>query len=702
MVDYNKYKNDLHIMLKNNDVDEYLELFNLIFLNIEESSDLEEFIKIFITFENEYKIFQLENFNQNFKILLKVLRNSILNFLGTGWVPSIYCINLYTIFNAFELEKNFTIEHYIVFFKNDFDTLEWNSSEKLQENNIIFLLEILNSNSNKGFIEYLQRLLLTNIISGYEICYNFLNIFIEQNNIQVETLLTAIEFHLNLNRFFKFDFYQKRSILGWAFLFLVVMKHFAKNNKINKLYPFLKNILDNYIDQKNLSEVIYLDFYIYILIAPLNQIENKQLNQEITIPSTQLYLEYAKENNLTKPKVLKKNKIKIAFIFERLVNHSIFNVTYSFLTALQKNKEFTTKYEIVVYPLNYLGELPNQKNVLKLLSDINIPVIFPVETFTINDPYHDRLNRALQIRKKLISDNIDIMIANFCSFGILNFLFTTRIADKQIYWSHGNFEYHIEGIDKKISHYLPDNNNFGFKKINIPNSLKKYNPNIDFNLIKNERNKYPKNKFILGSIGRLIKIESYEYLETVSKIMKKNKNTIYIACGEGNTDHINKKLQKLGIFDRWYFTGKIDSHLYGNIIDLYLSPFPIGGGESLEEYRHKGKPYVSILEKNFIKKRKELDFFNIYKNNDSKHIFKELYTKEDLETIKSKNYLIKENKYNKFYQNIGLVSTKDDYYKVATLLINNQLLRDKSCKEYMFIKRNEEYNINDFMELLND
>jgi hypothetical protein len=39
----------------------------------------------------------------------------------------------------------------------------------------------------------------------------------------------------------------------------------------------------------------------------------------------------------------------------------------------------------------------------------------------------------------------------------MNFLFTCRVAPKQIYWSHGDFQYDIEGIDKKVSHFYRDN-----------------------------------------------------------------------------------------------------------------------------------------------------------------------------------------------------------------------------------------------------
>ncbi|WP_321777280.1 hypothetical protein [Sulfurimonas sp.] len=55
-------------------------------------------------------------------------------------------------------------------------------------------------------------------------------------------------------------------------------------------------------------------------------------------------------------------------------------------------------------------------------------------------------------------------------------------------------------------------------------------------------------------------------------------------------------MEALGLSDRFYFPGHIDAHVYAHVIDLWLTPFPFGGGRALEEYRAKGKPYVVIYD----------------------------------------------------------------------------------------------------------
>ena len=70
--------------------------------------------------------------------------------------------------------------------------------------------------------------------------------------------------------------------------------------------------------------------------------------------------------------------------------------------------------------------------------------------------------------------------------------------------------------------------------------------------------------------------------------MKQNPHTIYLACGSGDKTPIMKKVKKFDIQDRFYFTGHIDPHSYGYIIDLYLNTFPFASGEATTEFAIKG------------------------------------------------------------------------------------------------------------------
>jgi hypothetical protein len=104
---------------------------------------------------------------------------------------------------------------------------------------------------------------------------------------------------------------------------------------------------------------------------------------------------------------------------------------------------------------------------------------------------------------------------------------------------------------------------------------------------------------IFGTIGRLIKLESQEYLETVIKLMQIHPKTIYIACGPGDTKRIKSIINKINpqLIDRFYFTGYVDTHIYGHIIDIWLDTFPVRQGNSRVEVATKGTPVVVLANK---------------------------------------------------------------------------------------------------------
>jgi hypothetical protein len=146
--------------------------------------------------------------------------------------------------------------------------------------------------------------------------------------------------------------------------------------------------------------------------------------------------------------------------------------------------------------------------------------------------------------------------------------------------------------------------------------------------------KYGKNTVILGTIGRLIKIDSEEYIKVIAEIMKQNPNTIYLACGEGNKESILKKLKKYNIDkNRFIFTGQINPHVYGWVIDIWPETFPLYQGVSQEEFISKNNGTVITIWKKKVSNIKT-QINNISDNTIEKKIFMKmnnLNNKNDLE-----------------------------------------------------------------------
>jgi glycosyltransferase involved in cell wall biosynthesis len=181
----------------------------------------------------------------------------------------------------------------------------------------------------------------------------------------------------------------------------------------------------------------------------------------------------------------------------------------------------------------------------------------------------------------------------------------------------------------------------------------------------------------LGTIGRLVKIDSDEYIKTVAKILKQNPNTLYFACGAGNIDSIKEKLKKYDIPEsRFVFTGQVNPHVFGWVIDIWLDSFPLRQGHSLVEAQAKGGAIVHYAP---VLTQKDID--------NMKNAYKE--GEQDL-NLKLPFYPIAEN--------------KDEYIKFADYLIKNDLDRRNvgDCFKKSLLKQLENPDISKFLEIINE
>jgi hypothetical protein len=385
-----------------------------------------------------------------------------------------------------------------------------------------------------------------------------------------------------------------------------------------RLYEPLKTLFYESIKAKNIELVLYIGFFIrfYYGNLELNVEAWKRLDEEIEKPVSDFFVEYCKANNILpcnrKPKGDK--KIRVGYAYQQLALSSPVGVLLSLLSGHYLNKN--TDIEFYVYGYDYIEKIGDTEKVINIIESMGFKCISAGQLGNFKDIYYSHFEKAMALRKQIIEDKIDIFVTTGTQIG--NFLVSSRVAPIQIYWSHGDPYWNVNNLDYRMMHYGNRESvqkdlykGIEFFVFSAPVAMEFLDPPVSKEAIKKIRNRYPKNKIILGFIGRLAKLYNHECLYAIAEILKLNPETIFLICGAGDNEPIKKHFESARCIDRVYFEGHVNAHIYGHVIDMGLNSFPVGMGFAGLELRAKGKPVVSMIsvlefdEQDIIRKRKQ-------------------------------------------------------------------------------------------------
>ncbi len=463
----------------------------------------------------------------------------------------------------------------------------------------------------------------------------------------------------------------------------ISLQVFHDNEASSKAYELLKPLFNEAL-KKEKTEVAFWLYYTplhYFHSGTGNNIDelNEKFKNEIEKPLEQYILNklLAKYNIIPNNKNINKNgKIKVAFVMQRIIRHSTNNVLYSLIKNLMALKN--DKYEFILYDLSFPEAGGSDKEFVEEFKELGIKYInIHEEIFGINGSAYSLLEKCIKTREILIKNKIDILIGLHTRVEYI-FLYATRTCPIQIYWYHSsNAQYDIQGLDFRIKHgdFVVNevtHDKFNFLQFGDLIEKEKLNPSIDKVYINHELEKFPSDSVKIGTIGRLSKVDSIDYITMIDDILVKNPNVIYIAAGYGDTSSIKEKIS-VETLNRWYFPGSVNAHIYGHIIDIWPNTFPHPQGLSTLEIMAKGKSVLTM--------KNDLHDFEL----------QDKYNKQ--RTDKFKDYPLN-------------VKNVDEYKRTLNFLINNKEARDLMGKFNLeYIEKNyydSSKSINRFYEILEE
>lgn len=542
------------------------------------------------------------------QLILALREKAIVLMLDKGILPPLNLIRLFPIihrkFSEYQGDKR--LENHLAVLKIHLSNVEKFSYEYFLIVDLIFILEILNFNPNQGLIEYLSAMMHSNIHEAdkYPEGKKLFKEVIHFCGLTPDEMLDIIVVFVNLDAFFKKEHEAQQSLLIWIMLGIWIDEKYGWSLAFYKLYQPLHKLMVFFLElnQLNLSMKIYNLAHFVFGNLFTTQKELTEFNNLFTVPISLIFKDFYNNSSVfnepTSPK-------KIAFIRDRLVNNSTHRVEYSLIKSLMKDKNFKTNYQVYIYSVGYIEIAFDDFDLIKAYESLGVDVRIIPDHWYKHGYYYDDLDKAMIIRNDILREKIDIIIGMVGNNSVINFLFSTRTAPKQIYWSHGNHQYDIDGLDQRISHINKASPYpFSFFKSNTLDVFLKGDKGSDQYKKRalEIRAAYGEDTLIFGSIGRLIKIDNDDYILAVAQSLKKHQNSIYLACGLGNIDSIKEKFDVFGVGERLFFPGFVDPHEYGYVLDIYLNTFPETGGESVDEFLSKGEEkylvsYVDSVER---------------------------------------------------------------------------------------------------------
>ena len=501
------------------------------------------------------------------ELLEKIRELTLLLYVSKGDIPPNGFIELFN--NAQFLDMK-SIEGYsknIVPLKECYSNLQEVEKELL--NSVIFIFDILNGESKKGVVAFLKRTFLFSVSSTsiqLRYTFNFIGHTLQLEPQEREILLNEM---LDKDYFFGLRFVEQKNIIENIKNFIGVVALDA-----------MRILLNESMKRNDIA----LQMQLYAMIDSLQEID-----ATIEKDSSNFYLQWAEQEQLATINTERVNRKKeIGIVVDALMDNEVGKTIVSLATSLEE-------YAFCIYSLNEIEK--NSESFVTQCIASGCSVYATSNTFSRGELFE----KALLLREKILSDAPESLITTSTD-TISNFLFATRSAKQQLFWSFDGSVSAISNTEMQISHKRAYEDNPKLKIFTIDEKdiflvgsaeIQEQAQNIKKSFLA----QMGEESIILGTIGGVQRIDSDAYMQDIALIMQKNPHAIYFICGSGNINGIKQKIEKFGIdTNRFTFMDSFDKHLFGWIIDTYIDSVSATYEHTIDEMINKHKPVVLYSE----------------------------------------------------------------------------------------------------------
>lgn len=202
--------------------------------------------------------------------------------------------------------------------------------------------------------------------------------------------------------------------------------------------------------------------------------------------------------------------------------------------------------------------------------------------------------KLLELRARLAADRVDALVW-VSVVTMMAFAFGMRIAPVQIWWA---MKYHSVELPEIDGYLTGGGVSGGIKtiagrrwRVGPVAAADWFAPQLA-QPAREKRAALGVFRVVFASLAREEKLRNPAFLQAVARILRELPDAAFLWTGRERLAEVQEQLEALGVAQRCFFIGWVDTRLYAQVIDVFLDTFPAPCGFTLYEAMAAARPVV--------------------------------------------------------------------------------------------------------------